>query len=88
MSVAGQVAAGYADAGVGSERGALSIGVEFVPLRRERIDLVLAGGADRRERAAEAMALLASANFQEELRRMEGYDCTETGKLIWRNGNF
>ena len=86
MSVAGQVAAGYADAGVGSERGALSIGVEFVPLRKERIDLVLAKKPERLEWVDEVKRLLSSPGFKEELSRLEGYDFASTGQILWEAG--
>jgi len=85
MSVAGQVAAGNADAGVGSERGALTLEVDFVPLRKERIDLVMVNKPENRAWIKEVCSLLASAEFQAELSRLGGYHSASTGSVIWES---
>ncbi|WP_058301909.1 helix-turn-helix transcriptional regulator [Gorillibacterium timonense] len=86
MSVASQVAAGNADVGVGSERGALSADVDFIPMRQERIDLVMLKKPGNREWINELKALLASPEFKAELGRLGGYDSTSTGKVIGEYG--
>lgn len=86
MSVASQVAAGNADAGVGSERGAMSVEVDFVPLRKERIDLVMMKKAENLEWIDRLKELLASPEFKAELSRLGGYEHSGTGRVIWESG--
>ncbi len=77
--VAAAVLGGAADAGFGIRAEALRAGLGFVPMIRERFDLVL----HRREAFEPAMqALLAFARtplFAERAARMGGYEVSETG---------
>lgn len=83
LAVAGCVARGLADVGLGIEKAALQVAdIDFVPLQKERYDIVV-----RREDAAKPhfqalFQVLRSAAFQGEIAGLGGYDITETGKII------
>ncbi|UPY37828.1 helix-turn-helix transcriptional regulator [Sediminicoccus sp. KRV36] len=81
--VAAAVLAGAADIGFGIRAEALRAGLGFVPLIRERFDLVM----HRREAFELAMqGLLAFARtplFAERAARMGGYDVTATGRVAF-----
>ena len=81
--VAAAVLGGAADVGFGIRAEALRAGLGFVPVIRERFDLVL-----HRREAFEApmQALLAFARtplFAERAARMGGYDVAETGRVAF-----
>ncbi|KEQ24103.1 helix-turn-helix transcriptional regulator [Paenibacillus tyrfis] len=83
MGVAGKVAAGEADVGVGIEKAASIVkGVDFIPLIRERYDLVMLKKPDNREWIEAVRRILQSDAFLSELRSIGGYDLTETGKVL------
>ncbi len=82
-AVASCVARGEADVGLGIEKVAMQINqLDFIPLQKERYDLVI-----RREDAdtppfKALLAILSSKGFHNELRGMGGYDLTHTGDVI------
>ncbi|WP_127483547.1 helix-turn-helix transcriptional regulator [Paenibacillus ehimensis] len=83
MGVAGKVATGEADVGVGIEKAASIVGgVDFVPLIRERYDLVMLKKPENREWIEAVRRILQSDAFLGELRSISGYDLTETGKVL------
>ncbi len=81
MEVAQAVAMGAADVGIAIEAAAIAHGMDFVPLAKERFDLVLPA-----ERLGEApfrrvVELLQSTLFRRELESLGGYDTKETGEV-------
>lgn len=83
LAVASCVARGEADVGLGIEKAALQVKeLDFIPLQKERYDLVI-----RREDAVKPqfkalLAVLKSKAFHNELRGMGDYDLTHTGEII------
>ena len=83
LAVASRVARGEADVGLGIEKTALQVsGIDFVPLQKERYDLVI-----RKEDAAKPqfqalLKVLKSSSFKSELSGMGGYDLTHTGEVM------
>ena len=82
LALAGSVARGEADAGPGPRAAARALGLDFVPLHRERFDLVVL-----REHLAHpgVRALLAAArgsSFHAELAALGGYDPSHAGELL------
>lgn len=82
LGVAGAVARGDADVGVGIEKGAVLVGVDFIPLMKERYDLVMLKSPQNMEYIGLVCDLLQSAAFQEELHAIGGYDVSLTGKIL------
>lgn len=83
LSVAGKVASGEADVGVGIEKAASIVGsVEFIPLIRERYDLVLMNKPENRDWIAAVLGILQSEPFRSELKAISGYDLSLTGQIL------
>jgi len=82
-AVAGAVAEGSADVGLGIEAAALAYGLDFVPLKRERYDLVIP--ADVWEASAvQALARwLGTDEARGAIGDLGGYDVGETGRVTW-----
>lgn len=83
IAVAGKVASGQADVGVGSEKAAALVGVEFVPLTVERYDLVILNKTENAEWIATLKRILSSDEFKRELQAIGGYDLSRTGEVIY-----
>jgi putative molybdopterin biosynthesis protein len=83
LAVAGRVASGGADAGIGIEQASRLIGkVDFVPLIRERYDLVMIRKPGAEAWIAAVLAILKDPEFQAELAAI-GYDLSETGTILY-----
>ncbi len=79
MAVAVNVLTGAADAGLGIFAAARALGLDFVPLARERYDLLLAEDLlDRRTEAV--LGLLSDPVFQAKVAGLGGYETTLTGR--------
>jgi len=84
IAVASMVARGFADVAIGSEKLALQIeGIEFVPLQKERYDLVLKQEVFETRPAKAMMGILESNILREEFMHFGGYDTSSMGKIIW-----
>lgn len=83
IAVAGKVASGQADVGVGSEKAAALVGVEFIPLTVERYDLVILNKTENAEWIATLRRILSSDEFKRELQAIGGYDLSRTGEILY-----
>jgi putative molybdopterin biosynthesis protein len=83
LAVAGAVARGEADVGVGIEKAARIVGVEFLPVIRERYDLVILKTAENEELIRLVLDILRSPSFRNELATIGGYDLTHTGEIMY-----
>jgi excisionase family DNA binding protein len=81
--LAAAIHAGKADAGVAIEAAARAHGLGFVPLARERFDLVVRR-RDYFEPPMQTLLLFArGAEFEDEANRLGGYDVTGTGRVVF-----
>lgn len=86
IAVAGKVASGEADVGVGIEKAAQIVtGVDFVPLIQEQYDLVMMKRPDNQNWIDRVIAILRSSSFRNELATIQGYDLTRTGEIIYES---
>jgi putative molybdopterin biosynthesis protein len=83
LGVAGKVASGEADVGIGIEKVARMAGVDFIPLMQERYDLVMLKKPQNLPWIEEIRAILGSHAFRAELQALQGYDLTDTGQIVW-----
>ncbi|MEK8126512.1 helix-turn-helix transcriptional regulator [Paenibacillus filicis] len=83
LSVAGQVVSGAADTGVGIEKAAALVGAEFIPLIRERYDLVMLKTPDNLDWLGTVMSVLKSELLHQELASIQGYDLSLTGTILY-----
>lgn len=83
LDVASRIRAGLADAGIGVRAAAAIAGLDFVPLQRERYDLVIP--KDYYQSMSGLQVLLdriVSKTFRDELEALGGYDTRETGRIV------
>ncbi len=83
LAVAGKVGLGEADVGIGIEKAAAIVGnVVFVPLIRERYDLVMRKSSENARWIEAVMDILKSDAYLNELRAIQGYDLSQTGRIL------
>lgn len=84
LAVAGRVARGEADVGIGIEKAAKIIeGLEFIPLIQERYDLVMLKKPENEQWIGAVLDILRSPAFKNELNTIHSYDLTGTGEIIY-----
>ncbi|WP_050184226.1 substrate-binding domain-containing protein [Domibacillus robiginosus] len=83
LSVASAVSAGHADVGVGIEKAAQLVQVDFVPLINERYDLVMLKKPENEKLISTVQSVLSSPSFQSEIKSLGGYDYTQTGTVLY-----
>ncbi|MBE0479714.1 MAG: GntR family transcriptional regulator [Dehalococcoidia bacterium] len=81
LSVALAIAHGEADAGLGVEAAARSFGLDFLPLFRERYDLVMPKENYQNELLRPLIEIAASGEFRNVVTQVGGYDTTQTGSV-------
>lgn len=84
MGVAGKVALGEGDFGVGIEKAAYMVGgVDFIPLIQERVDLVMLKKPENLAWIERVKEVLQSEVFHNELRPIQGYNLSQTGRVLF-----
>jgi excisionase family DNA binding protein len=83
MEVALDVFSGAADAGVGIMAAARMLGLDFVPLAKERFDLAVLTEQCGAEPVAALRKTLGAAEFKASVAAMGGYDVHDTGKVVY-----
>lgn len=83
IAVASKVASGLADVGVGIEKAAAMVGVDFIPLIHERYDLVMLKEPGNEFVRDSIVSVLRSKEFQNEIGALGGYDLSLTGKIMY-----
>jgi putative molybdopterin biosynthesis protein len=83
LAVAGAVAKGTADVGVGIEKAAQIVGVDFIPMMKERYDLVILKTPENTEIIRAVRQILQSESFQNDLHAVGGYDFSQTGRTVF-----
>lgn len=84
LGVASKVASGEADVGVGIETAASIVGnITFVPLIKERYDLVMLKTAHNQAWIDGLLHVIRSDAFKKELQSISGYDLSQTGDVLF-----
>lgn len=83
LAVAGAIAQGKADVGIGIEHAAHLVGVEFIPLIKESYDLVIRRTEHNQDLIELVIQILQSPSFKNELQAIRGYDLSQTGQVKW-----
>jgi molybdate-binding protein/DNA-binding transcriptional regulator YhcF (GntR family) len=79
LAVASSIAKGEADVGLGIEAAARSCGLDFLPLFRERYDLVIPIENYRSRLLSPLLELVTSEDFRKVVDQVGGYDTSQTG---------
>ena len=83
LSVASAIARGDADVGMGNEKASLQVrGIDFLPLQRERYELVIKKDDIDKPYIRAAIDILQSEEFKREIEGLGDYDLSETGRII------
>jgi len=85
LNVAGAIAKGEADVGVGIEKVASIVDVEFIPLQKERYDLVMLKTPENLPWIELVADILHSPTVKAELAAIGGYDLTLTGQVMYES---
>jgi putative molybdopterin biosynthesis protein len=86
MAVASLVASGSVDAGLGIHSAAKAMNLDFIPVTKERYDLVIPSVHVGDEKIQKVIETVRSKRFKEEVLRMGGYDVSMTGEeLFWNS---
>ncbi|OMP68326.1 helix-turn-helix transcriptional regulator [Domibacillus epiphyticus] len=83
LSVASAVSSGQADVGVGIEKAAKIVGIDFVPLITERYDLIILKKPENEKLINTVNDILSSQQFQSEINSLGDYDISQTGSIIY-----
>ena len=84
LSVAAAVAAGSADTGLGVLAAAQSLGLDFIPVARERYDLAIPKAFFMDEKIQKLLELARSAEFKQAVEVLGGYHTERTGQIVWQ----
>lgn len=83
LSVAGCVARGEADVGLGTEKTTRQVhSVDFIPLQKERYDMILLKQDEKKPEFQLLIAILRSPEFRKEIESLGGYDISQMGEIM------
>ncbi|MFV0342431.1 MAG: substrate-binding domain-containing protein [Anaerocolumna sp.] len=83
ISVASAIARGDADVSIGSEKTSAQMdSVAFIPLQKERLDIIIPKNDIFDPRVQATLAILKSPGFKAELSAIGSYDTIDTGKIL------
>jgi putative molybdopterin biosynthesis protein len=83
LAIASAVARGEADVGLGIEKAAMQVqNVEFIPLQKERYDLVMLRHDLEKPHFQALISILRSPIFRNEIAGMGGYDVSQMGDIM------
>lgn len=83
MSVAVDVLSGSADVGLGIYAAARALRLDFIPVVKERYDLVVSHLFWSDERMEFLLATMKSEEFRNTVRQLGGYDTSQTGQIFF-----
>ena len=85
LEVASRIKAGFADVGISVRAAAAIFGIDFIPLQRERYDLIIPRiHYDTLPGVRAMLDTIVSGSFRAELAGLGGYDTEESGKIVER----
>ncbi len=82
VAVANLVAQGLADVGLGAQSAANAVSLDFIPLLKERFDLITFQQTFEEPDMQKVLEVVRSRDFQKMLGSMPGYDLSQTGSLF------
>ncbi|MGA1869547.1 MAG: substrate-binding domain-containing protein [bacterium] len=78
-----EVLARRVDAGLGIQSIAQMFGLTFIPLRKERFDLIMSKKTSSEKKTRDFIQFLRSPGLRRYSERFAGYDLKDTGEVIW-----
>jgi len=84
LDVGLEILTGRADVGLGIEAVADNLDLDFIPLRQERFDLIVAKDVFFEKSVQSFFGLLQSEEFKQLGRSIRGYDISQSGKIMFQ----
>jgi putative molybdopterin biosynthesis protein len=81
LGVAEAVRSKAVDCGLGVESAAKSMGLDFIPIGHEAYEFLTYKKYLQDERVTKLIQRLSNPDFKEEIEKLGGYDCSESGKV-------
>jgi len=86
IGVASKVASGSADVGMGILAAALALGLDFIPVAKERYDLIIPQWAFNLNSVKSLLDIINNdINFRNSVQALGGYDVSNMGKVIYNS---
>ncbi len=82
MAVASAISTGMADAGLGILSAAKALDLDFIPIAKERYDLIIPSIYFGEEKIQKVIETIRSNRFKEMVLKMGGYDVSMTGEEL------
>ena len=82
LAVAAAVAGGSADTGLGILAAARALNLDFVPLMKERYDLVIPRDVYESELLKPLLELIRGSEFRKQVESLGGYDASQMGEIV------
>lgn len=83
LAVASKVAIGEADVGIGIEKTANLVNVNYIPMTQEQYDIVMIKREDNHLLRKTVLNILQSEGFKKELSTIKGYDFSQMGRILF-----
>jgi putative molybdopterin biosynthesis protein len=87
MAVASAVLGGIADTGVGIYAASKALGLDFIPVAKERYDLAIPERFYNIEMIQRLLEILNDKEFKNTVKSLGGYDIKDMGKIIYRTSS-
>lgn len=84
LAVAAAVSAGSADVALGVFAAAQALGLEFIPLAKERYDLAIPAKFYTDDNMQKLLGLIRSEQFKQTVKELGGYHIEKTGQIVWQ----
>jgi len=81
-AIAAYIASNMADVGFGVETAARRFGLDFIPLMKERYFFAAQKDSIGQSPVLDVVEILQSDKFRSEVNQLEGYDATDTGRIL------
>lgn len=86
MGVASAVLTGIADTGMGILAAATALGLDFIPVARERYDIAIPAEYVNTEHIRALLGIIReSAEFRSQVEQLGGYDISDMGKVLYES---
>ena len=85
IALASKIASGIADAGLGILSAARALHLDFIPVGKERYDLIIPSIYFEDEKIQKVIDVIRSKDYKEAVLQMGGYDVSRTGEEIFQN---
>ena len=82
LAVAAAVVGGAADTGLGILAAARALDLDFVPLLKERYDLVIPREVYESDLLAPLLAIIRGPDFRRQVESLGGYDTSQMGEVV------